>query len=262
MLFTQDQVSFYCKNGFLIVDGFLTPKEIATYSAEAQTLVNHCYEHGDIVTHWGCVVEPFGCGFFDSTEISELARTTRKGFVALRNTLFESNSAATCTLDKFGRCAEQLLVACGTSEKAYLLNDQYIVKPPHEPSAQFAWHQDVLYFSNEERQYPVVSVWTPLDSVDETNGTVLVDPFPDPDRPGVYTDSGNAQNTRVFPAVLAAGSALFMDGRLRHCSTGNNSSRFRTVYMPQFSLGQMVKKETAEANYTALAVPLDDDESS
>ncbi|KAJ1811691.1 hypothetical protein LPJ56_004193 [Coemansia sp. RSA 2599] len=260
MLLTQDQVSFYCRNGYLIVDGFLTPKEVDAYTAEAQTLVNHCYEHGDIVAHWGCVVEPFGCGFFDSTEISEQARTTRKGFVSLRSALLDCSYTATCTLDKFGRCAEQLLLAHGAAERAYLLNDQYIVKPPHEASAQFAWHQDVLYFSKEERQYPVVSAWTPLDDVDASNGTVLVDPFPNPDYPGVYADAAGAQSARVFPAVLAAGSVLFMDGRLRHCSMGNGTPRFRTVYMPQFSLGRMTKRAAVDSRYTALAVPLEDHE--
>ncbi|KAJ1642241.1 hypothetical protein LPJ64_005895 [Coemansia asiatica] len=259
MLLTQDQVSFYCRNGYLIVDKFLTPKEIETYAEEAQMLVNHCYEHGDIVTHWGCVIEPFGCELFDSTEVSEHARTTHKGFVSLRSSLFGSSSAATCTLDKFGRCAEQLLLANSRdSDKIYLLNDQYIVKPPHEASAQFAWHQDILYFSKEERQYPVISAWTPLSNVDEHNGTVLVDPFPNSSCPGVYTDLAHPQNARVFPAVMSAGSVLFMDGRLRHCSMGNSSSHFRTVYMPQFSLGRMVKQEATNARYTALAVPLDD----
>ncbi|KAJ1719298.1 hypothetical protein LPJ53_005921 [Coemansia erecta] len=253
-MLTPSQVAFYRSNGYLIVDGFLTPDEVRSYAAEAQTLVNHCYEQGDIVAHWGCVIEPFGCGFFNPAEITRQACTTREGFVALRSAL-SAREVAACTLGKFGRCARQLL-AEGKTGGTYLLNDQYIVKPPREDRAEFAWHQDILYFSEAERRHAVVSVWTPLDDVDEINGTVLVDPFPNPSRPGIYENDSSADvSTRVFPAVMAAGSALFMDGRLRHCSTGNKSTRFRTVYMPQFSLGQMQMERGSD---TALAVPVDE----
>ncbi|KAJ2780010.1 hypothetical protein GGI15_003684 [Coemansia interrupta] len=168
-----------------------------------------------------------------------------------------ANEVADCTLCKFGRCARQLLGE-DKADETYLLNDQYIVKPPREDRAEFAWHQDILYFSEAERRHAVVSVWTPLDDVDETNGTVLVDPFPDPSRPGMYKHGlSDGTSTRVFPAVMAAGSALFMDGRLRHCSMGNKSTRFRTVYMPQFSLGRMQIERGADTAFTALAVPID-----
>ncbi|KAJ1850630.1 hypothetical protein LPJ73_003357 [Coemansia sp. RSA 2703] len=256
-MLTPSQVDFYHTHGYLIVEEFLTSKEVRGYTDEAQTLINHCYEQGDIVAHWGCVVEPFGCGFFDSSEIPRNACTTREGFIALRSTL-SAPDVAVCTLNKFGRCARQLL-AKDEAEKTYLLNDQYIVKPPREDKAEFAWHQDILYFSEAERKHSIVSIWTPLDDVDITNGTVLVDPFPDPTRPGIYDhDSAAGSSSRVFPAVMSAGSALFMDGRLRHCSTGNMSTRFRTVYMPQFSLGQIRITRGADTAFTALAVPIDE----
>ncbi|KAJ1895104.1 hypothetical protein LPJ66_004786 [Kickxella alabastrina] len=254
-MLTHEQIAFYRRHGYLIIRDFLTPQEIESYKSEAQTLVNHCYEHGDIVTHWGCVIEPLGCGYFDTTEITPETRTTRYAYTALRNNL--SPLSATCTLDKFGHCAQQLIVPREKrplGQRAFLLNDQYIVKPPGGTGAEFAWHQDILYFSPEERCHPMVSVWTPLDNVHEGNGTVLVDPFPDSDRPGVYDNPPSALD--AFYAMMNAGSALFMDGRLRHCSSGNASASFRTVYMPQFSLGRMASQNDASGGFTALAVPL------
>ncbi|KAJ1798066.1 hypothetical protein LPJ59_002743 [Coemansia sp. RSA 2399] len=257
---TDEQLAFFRIHGYLVVPGFLTTHELAMYRTESETLVNHCYEQGDLVAHWGCVVEPLGCGYFPDSEITAGVRTDRAKYVALRTQL-SPRALVQCTLDKFGTCAQQLLLLAHTQnavDKTYLLNEQYIVKPPYA-KAGFAWHQDILYFKPEERSNAVVSVWTPIDDVSLENGTVWVDPFPDPHRPGEYaraSDESSKQGS-VFAAELAAGSALFMDGRLRHCSTDNNSSRFRSVYMPQFSLGRIQRPNASEgAACTAFAIPV------
>ncbi|KAJ1955208.1 hypothetical protein GGI12_005614 [Dipsacomyces acuminosporus] len=222
------------------------------YRDEAQLLVNHCYELGDIVDKWGCVVEPLGCGYFDECELTDHVKTDRTAFFDLRSKIGPPELAL-CTLDKFGICARQLLFGiherAADAEQVYLLNDQYIVKPPYA-DAKFAYHQDTLYFSTSERQHLIVSAWTPLDAVSEANGTVLVDPFPDPSNPGQYP---KLKGKDSFWADMPAGSVLFMDGRLRHCSEGNQSALFRTVYMPQFSLGAI----DHGSKCIAMAVPVD-----
>ncbi|KAJ2441232.1 hypothetical protein GGF42_007363 [Coemansia sp. RSA 2424] len=250
MLLSPEQILFYRTHGYLIVEAFLTENEILLYQDEAQQLTNHCYEQGDIVANWGCVVEPLGCGYYDDDQVTQLAKSDRRSYIALRA---QSAPLALllCTLDKFGMCAQQLLRDKGDEQLTYLLNEQYIVKPPHSTSAEFAWHQDVLYFSESQRQHSVVSVWTPLSRVSAANGTVLVEPFPDHTSPGVYKDAPGGESS--FAATMEAGSALFMDGRLRHCSSGNQSASFRLVYMPQFSLGQIARDRDAHA---ALAIPL------
>ncbi|KAJ2072464.1 hypothetical protein GGH13_002662 [Coemansia sp. S155-1] len=245
MSLSLDQIQFYRTNGYLIVDAFLTNEEVQLYQDEAQQLTNYCYEQGDIVADWGCVIEPLGCGYYD--QVTQHAKSNRLGYIALRAQSVP-RALPLCTLDKFGLCAQQLL--SDNDQHMYLLNEQYIVKPPYSESAQFAWHQDVLYFSETQRQHSVVSVWTPLNDVSETNGTVLVEPFPDPMNPGVYRgEPGKGK----FTAVMEAGSAIFMDGRLRHCSSGNHSASFRVVYMPQFSLGRIKRDGDSHA---ALAIPL------
>ncbi|KAJ2546084.1 hypothetical protein EV175_005730 [Coemansia sp. RSA 1933] len=260
---SDEQLVFFRTHGYLVVPGFLSACELAMYRAESETLVNHCYEYGgDLVAHWGCVVEPLGCGFFPDSQITAGVKADRDKYSDLRTQL-SPHDLVRCTLDKFGCCAQQLLrsVDPATDSSIFLLNEQYIVKPPHS-DAQFAWHQDILYFEPEEQSHAIVSVWTPIDDVSLENGTVWVDPFPDPDRPGEYTRTrGTAFNSElandgdpVFAAEMAAGSALFMDGRLRHCSTGNSSNRFRTVYMPQFSLGRIERASTGES--TAFAIPV------
>ncbi|KAJ2720107.1 hypothetical protein GGI07_004819 [Coemansia sp. Benny D115] len=250
-----EQISFYRRHGYLIVEDFLAPLETKEYAHEAQLLVNHCYELGDLVSHWGCIVEPLGCDYLEPREIPPQARTARHAYIAVRSQI-SSAALALCTLDRFGRCARQLL----SSGPAYLLNDQYIVKPPRCESACFAWHQDTMYFSPAEQCHEVVSVWVPLDDVSEDNGTVLVEPFPDPERPGVYE---GRERAGVFAAAISAGTALFMDGRLRHCSVANRSPAFRTAYMPQFSLGRIQRLPDSSAGgterHTAFAVPLSDD---
>ncbi|KAJ2802378.1 hypothetical protein H4R20_003299 [Coemansia guatemalensis] len=250
MELTREQVAHYHTYGYVIVAGFLSVAVVAAYRDEAERLTNHCYEQGDVVADWGCIVEPLGCGILDALEVTERTRSTRSGYMDARAQI-SSDSVAQCTLEKFGRCAQQLL-STGGEQRTYLLNEQYIVKPPYS-NAEFAWHQDILYFSSEQRAHSIVSVWTPLDDVSEANGTVLIDPFPDPSRPAIYPSSASGTREPVV-ATMSAGSALFMDGRVRHCSTGNTSSTFRTVYMPQFSLGAI---RAADSDYAALAVPLE-----
>ncbi|KAJ2142559.1 hypothetical protein IW136_001922 [Coemansia sp. RSA 678] len=236
-MLTAAQVDAFHTRGYVVVRGFLSALEIASYTEEAEVLVNHCYEQGDIVSKWGCVVEPFGCGYLDS--IPPLARTTQTSYIATRAQI--TPAPALCTLSKYGMCARQLL-----ESSVVLLNEQYVVKPPRSEAA-FDWHQDVLYFKDEQREHRMVSVWTPLCDVREDNGTVLVDPYPDPTRPGVYT-----REPEPVVVEMSAGCALFMDGRLRHCSGANTSNAFRTAYMPQFSSGQI----SDDNGLTALAVPV------
>ncbi|KAJ2077562.1 hypothetical protein H4R24_005059 [Coemansia sp. RSA 988] len=251
MELTQEQIAYYHTHGYVIVEGFLSLTEVAAYRDEAERLTNHCYEQGDVVADWGCIVEPLACGMLDALEITEQSKCTRSGYMEARIKI-SSDSVAKCTLEKFGYCAQQLL-AISNELPTYLLNEQYIVKPPRS-NAEFAWHQDILYFSTNQRAHSIVSVWTPLDYVSEANGTVLIDPFPDPSQPGIYPPSTSVTRSPVI-ASMSAGSALFMDGRVRHCSTGNTTSTFRTAYMPQFSLGAIT---TADNTYAALAVPIED----
>ncbi|KAJ2515623.1 hypothetical protein H4217_005063 [Coemansia sp. RSA 1939] len=278
---TDEQLAFFRTRGYLVVPGFLSAHELSLYRAESETLVNHCYEQGDLVADWGCVVEPLGCGYFSDPEITAGVRTDRTRYTELRAHLSPCHLVR-CTLDGFGHCAQQLLLHCSQrtaspptasllsdADTVFLLNEQYIVKPPRTRT-EFAWHQDIVYFRSEERSHAVVSVWTPLDDVFVGNGTVWVDPFPDPDRPGCYAQGvaadtlppgGSAGSGAAFAVELAAGTALFMDGRLRHCSTGNDSGRFRSVYMPQFSLGRVERPRPAGAKdadsaCTAFAIPI------
>lgn len=190
------------------------------YRDEAQSLTNHCLEQGDLVEHWGCIVEPHLCGYYDEDNERTPPELT------------------SCVLHKFGQYAQDLLKMYG-KDTVYLLNEQYVVKPPNTNQAKFGWHQDILYLTPAQQQkHRIVSVWTPLDDVDEGNGTIMImDPH----------------TSTKFSVYVPAGSAVFMDGTLSHCSAGNHSSRFRSVFMPQFSLDKVVNNDDT---CTALAIPI------
>ncbi|ORX67426.1 hypothetical protein DL89DRAFT_269245 [Linderina pennispora] len=205
-MLTREQVQFYAEHGYLIVEGFLTEREIGLYREESELLVNHCYECGDLVDSWGCIVEPLGSGYLDTAQITNTVRSDRSFYEQARSQIHKGD-LVTCTLLKYGQCAMQLL---NKTDTAYLLNEQYIVKPPRSKT-KFEWHQDILYFKPEERKHAIVSAWSPLDNVSEGNGTVCVEP-------------NKRSGKQPFWANMAAGSVLFMDGRLRHCSSGNTSA--------------------------------------
>ncbi|KAG0045065.1 hypothetical protein BGZ83_009680 [Gryganskiella cystojenkinii] len=70
-------------------------------------------------------------------------------------------------------------------------------------------------------------------------------------------NSWTAEPRNHMLVEIPKGSVVFMSGFLRHCSLGNQSSKFRRAYMPQYSVGK-VKAE--EGNYVSLAVPCFDEQ--
>ncbi|KAI8328498.1 hypothetical protein BC941DRAFT_444800 [Chlamydoabsidia padenii] len=114
-----------------------------------------------------------------------------------------------------------------TGPDIYLLNEQYIIKPPKTKSiSQFAWHRDSDYYQDATWENEVsVACWMALDDVNEENGTVLIGSL------GKGKEAEQVKHSIRAPA----GSIVFMSSRLAHKSTGNASSRFRRAFMPQYS---------------------------
>ncbi|CAO3637077.1 unnamed protein product [Mucor hiemalis] len=177
--------------------------------------------------------EPLGCGFLDDPETSDYKIDVSQ-YSKIRNRINWNNlvvSLASCCmtrpaeiiLKKYGRAwASKLL----SSDNIYLLNEQYIIKPPFTSKlSQFEWHKDSDYYDDSRhRDENTVACWTALDNVEEHNGTVEIIDF-------------QGRNEMIH---ASAGSILFMSNKLRHKSTGNASSKFRRAFMPQFSTKPIV----------------------
>ncbi|KAI7897799.1 uncharacterized protein BX663DRAFT_527226 [Cokeromyces recurvatus] len=184
----------------------------------------------DLIHDLGCIVEPWTCGFLEFE--NDFYKTDVKEYKKLRDSILDCDNGTLISdlvLHKYGAWARQLL----ETEDTYLLNEQYIIKPPSIFGlSQFAWHRDSDYYDDvRHRQEPTVACWTALDDVNRFNGTVELVDF---------------QNNSYLLEV-PAGSILFMSHRLLHHSTSNSSpQKFRRAYMAQFSKQPLVyfdKKE-------------------
>ena len=132
-------------------------------------------------------------------------------------------------------------------DEAQLFNEQWVVKGP-DKGMKFAWHQDSGYVTARDPQAkhrPYLTVWTALDDVDESNGTVYVLPH---DRAGTrdqIKDHTREEGTNDLigytgddpgdPVVCPAASVAFFTSHTLHCSGNNPSGRFRRVYLMQYS---------------------------
>eukprot|EP00241_Pyramimonas_parkeae_P021999 CAMPEP_0114277328 /NCGR_PEP_ID=MMETSP0059-20121206/732_1 /TAXON_ID=36894 /ORGANISM="Pyramimonas parkeae, Strain CCMP726" /LENGTH=243 /DNA_ID=CAMNT_0001397427 /DNA_START=160 /DNA_END=891 /DNA_ORIENTATION=- len=182
------------------------------------------------------------------------------------------------------------IVECLLGGPACLYNEQYIVKPPNCERAVFKWHTDADFQEEGTERKPYLSVWCALDDVHEDNGTLYLLPYPpSPESSRVlgnndattcgevsedalhraaserYPDRTALQNPGMdegTPVIISRGSAVIMSDRLLHCSSGNMSENLRRVWMPQFSLGPVLRQTADEMSRgrsrvpASLAVPL------
>ncbi|ACY16554.1 phytanoyl-CoA dioxygenase family protein [Haliangium ochraceum] len=124
---------------------------------------------------------------------------------------------------------------------AYLFLEQFVVKGAGDGAA-LPWHQDAGYlpFSSP----PYITVWIPLDDVDQDNGTLALLP---------YGRAGTRERVdhRLDPATgerigydgddpgelvcAPAGSVVLMSSTLLHRSGPNRSARPRRAFLAQYS---------------------------
>ncbi|KAG2201993.1 hypothetical protein INT47_000532 [Mucor saturninus] len=238
MLTGANILEFQTKGYTILING-LSEAELKHLHDEADTLTNYLISEGyDIINDFGCIVEPWSCGFLDGSSDYNMDRDK---YSKIRNSISWNNScdtvqASDIVLSKYGSTWASLLL----QQQVYLLNEQFIIKPPFSLlSSPFAWHKDSDYYQDERhRQERTVACWTALDTVDENNGTIEIKDF-----------LGN-QETICVPA----GSIVFMSDQLLHTSTGNASSKFRRAYMTQFSSSPLLYQD---GQCVALAIKCD-----
>ncbi|KAK9768071.1 hypothetical protein K7432_001607 [Basidiobolus ranarum] len=249
----------------------LSAEETNQLTEECDSLINHVYMELDLLEHLGCVIEPWNCGYFD-TDTEEEYKSDSKVYSELRADLAEQVSSI--ILETIPNWCAQLLPTHNQDGNArlYLCNEQYVVKPPDTGSrGQFEWHQDSQYMPEICRSVPSVTCWVTLDKVNEVNGAICIEPYPAvaqtfsvpsnvteyvkhhhqlasqyPDKYPFEISTG-CLNISQYPNLvfvdLEPGSIVFMSGQVRHCSISNRSSKFRRVFLPQYTSLPVLKAE-------------------
>ncbi|CAG8646275.1 1472_t:CDS:2 [Ambispora gerdemannii] len=206
---------FY-REGFLILENGLTPKELDCLRNECDALVNHIYNIGlDILEDFGCVIG----NDVNPVQSKEKYKSEKETYRRYRLQISDEYSVD-LILGKIARLAGRLLPSTRNDKNdggVYLFNEQFIVKPPRNSRARFEWHQDSEYMDEKSRSVPSIACWIALDDMSKENGTLYIEPYP--------------------IIEVQAGTIIFMSGFVKHCSFGNVSSCFRRVYMPQYSAG-------------------------
>ncbi|KAI9250581.1 hypothetical protein BDA99DRAFT_522886 [Phascolomyces articulosus] len=228
-----DNIQQFRKGGYTIIRNALSPEQIQLLIEEADTLINFVLDEGyDLATDIGCIIEPLTCGYLDPSK-SNKYKTNRLHYQLRRNSIIENSTVSTFVLETVAKWAATLL---GNPKQVYLMNEQYIVKPPHSgDNSRFEWHQDSDYLGPQLQNQSTVACWIALDPVDEFNGTIMLCDLREP----------HGEPVKV---IVPAGSVVFMSNQLRHKSTGNKSSRFRRVFMPQYSLNPLASIEHDNKN--------------
>ncbi len=124
---------------------------------------------------------------------------------------------------------------------AYLFLEQFVVKGADD-GMSLGWHQDAGYLPFDPPRY--VTVWIPLDDVDEDNGTVYILPYGRSgtrERVAHELQAGSNDKVGYFgddpgvPVVGPAGSLAVFSSTTFHRSGPNRSAAPRRAYIIQYS---------------------------
>ncbi|KAI9302967.1 hypothetical protein BJ944DRAFT_110485 [Cunninghamella echinulata] len=240
--------------GYTILLNALTEDEVELLHDEADMLINLLLaEEFDLLIDLGGIIEPLHCGILDpipSTEPQYQYKLDKATYIERRDQL--TPSVAQLLINTIGSFARSLLYKTldnRPDNSVYLLNEQYIIKPPNtKDTSIFEWHRDSDYYEDISlKNEKTIACWIALDPVNEENGTLHIKDI---------NNSHQHGDSASLIVEIPAGSIVFMSSHLLHKSTGNASSKFRRVFMPQYSKRPLFNLKTFKP--VALAVPISD----
>lgn len=219
---TAEEVARYRRDGFLLIDDFLTADELE---------------------HWRLVVERAVRARMDAADGLSNAGDDeyyRSVFTQVSGLLRLDDEVADLLLSKeLGALAGTLAGA----DAMRLWNDQALFKPPHgNPTA---WHLDAPYWSFEDPR--AITIWVALDPATVENGCLWY--LPGTHRSarfdavqlganlaGIFDTYPEWREIESVPAVLPAGGAVWHSGLVAHGAGANMTPHGRRAmtcaYMP------------------------------
>jgi ectoine hydroxylase-related dioxygenase (phytanoyl-CoA dioxygenase family) len=224
---TQEQIQFYRTNGFLVVEGFLTPEELAHWQRVTDEAVTMSLQRdGDFFATLNNQKDPDAFYARVFTQCLKLAEIHPE----MRELIYNA---------QIGKMAATL----AGLEGIRVWHDQALYKPPFgNPTG---WHLDNPYWSFYSRD--TLSLWVALDDATLSNGCMYY--IPGSHLQATYENAGIGQNIgdlfRLYPqwreiepvaCPCPAGSAVFHNGLTAHGAGANMTNRPRRAmtcgYMP------------------------------
>ncbi len=224
---TEANITFYKKNGFLVVPKLVSETLIEQLRQEATHIVTG--KRGDIE------------GLQNHSD-KDTTKTILKKYVAIH--FPHKISEFIKSVAKASKVADILQYLIGTNVKC--LQTMLFIKAPGKKGQ--AWHQDEFFIPTRDRS--LTGVWLAIDDADVDNGCLWVVPGSHNDgiiRKRVPNSDSNFADTEVadltpytekdFVAVpVKKGGVIFFNGYLLHMSLKNKTTdRFRRALVSHYS---------------------------
>ncbi len=258
---SQDQIEFYRKNGFVVIEDFLSPEELEQWRSAVMEAVT---ERG------GQKMPGKMTKVGEDDGINEDAEYFGKVFDQLLN-LWQTNDRVKEIMcdERIGEMAAKLAGVDGIR----IWHDQALFKRPWANPT--AWHLDTPFWSFSDRK--ALSIWVALDDATLENGCLYF--IPGSFNETTYDNSGIGKNMdgifKVYPQFarsvpfvgkMKAGSCSFHNGLTIHGAGANMTPGFRRAmtcaYMPEGNVFNGQKNILPEEYISTLAIgdPLNNDE--
>jgi ectoine hydroxylase-related dioxygenase (phytanoyl-CoA dioxygenase family) len=223
---TQEQIQFYQDNGFVVIDNFLTPDELALWRQYVDEAVR---QREDRKLADGRMRA--GDSYYDNVFVQRI--NLWQDHAGMRQLMLDA---------RLGKMAADLAGVDGIR----IWHDQALIKQPWANPT--GWHLDNPYWSFYSRQ--AISIWVALDDATLENGCLYF--LPGTHQTATFDNSGIGQNIgdlfKVYPqwasiksvaAPMKAGSCSFHNGLTAHGAGANMTPGWRRAmtcaYMPDGS---------------------------
>lgn len=226
---SDEQIAQYRRDGFIVIDNFLTDGELKQWRTAVDTAVSR--RNGNKLPDRK---EVYGKGDDADKEYYDNV------FDQLLNLWQDNEAVKELMLDeRLGKMAAELSGCDGIR----IWHDQALIKKPWANPT--SWHLDTPYWSFSDRR--ALSIWVALDDATPENGCLFFIPGSHQqttfDNPGIGKNMGAIFNTypafkqrQSVAAPMKAGSCSFHNGLTIHGANANMTSGYRRAmtcaYMP------------------------------
>ncbi len=258
---SQEQIEYYQKNGFIVIEDFLSPEELQQWRSAVMAAIN---ERG------GRKMPDKELKIGEDDGINEDADYFGKVFDQLLN-LWQTNDKVKELMfdERIGEMAAKLAGADGIR----IWHDQALFKRPWANPT--AWHLDTPFWSFADKR--AISIWVALDDATLENGCLYF--IPGSFKETTYEFKAIGKNmdavfevypqfakTAPFIAKMKAGSCSFHNGLTIHGAGPNMTPGFRRAmtcaYMPEGNIFNGQKNILPDEYFQSLKVgdPLNNNE--
>lgn len=233
---SEEQVRFFVDQGYLIVEGLITPAELEELKRDIAFIARGGYPNPTL--------KPLPATMSDAEVLRNILCIHQPHYISpvmlkyvqhpkISGVLSQVTAAHLPYWDGSVKCMQSML----------------FVKPPQFQGQ--AWHQDEIYIPTRDRS--LIGAWIAIDDATVENGCLFVIPgshrtgylFPqrphnNPDEFDFAPESYGFDESEEVPVEVKAGTVVFFNGYLLHRSRKNRSQGYRRVlvnhYMNAWSL--------------------------